>query len=153
MPSLSVHWVLIWLNLSTSSPVCLSLCLQLSRITERVSDWLTSARLACVFMRTSLIISLWPCKFTTPCICMFAPPLVSLLCPIPRLLLFSPSCPTSVFSWPVSCPLHSWFLAASFFLFCSLLFFYFFIFFKEHFASLFPLADSNGAGHKTGRDI
>lgn len=57
MPGWSVHWVLIWLNLSTSSPVCLPLCLQLSGFTAQAPDWLTPARLACVFMHAGPIIS------------------------------------------------------------------------------------------------
>lgn len=70
MPIWSVHWVLIWLNLSTSSPVplpaSLLLCLQLPGFTTPASDWLTSARLACLFMHARLIISPWPWIYAAP---------------------------------------------------------------------------------------
>lgn len=79
MPSWSVHLVLIWLNLSTSSPVCLPLCLQLSGFTAQGSDWLTFARLACVFMHASLIISPWPWIY--PALPTFTPFYVSFLSP------------------------------------------------------------------------
>lgn len=79
MPSWSVHWVLIWLNLSTSSPVCLPLCLQLSGFIAQGSDWLTSARLACIFMHAGLIISPWPWIY--PALPTFTPFYVSFLSP------------------------------------------------------------------------
>ena len=71
----SVRWVLIWLNLSTSSPVCLPLSLQLSGFTTQACDWLTSAWLAGVFMHVGLIISRWPwvyptLSFLSPTLCL-----------------------------------------------------------------------------------
>lgn len=69
-------FVLIWLNLSTSSPVRLPLRLQLSGTAAEPSDWLTPARLACAFMHAGLIIS--PCvhfafQFYPPASCLAAP--------------------------------------------------------------------------------
>lgn len=116
MPSWSVHWVLIWLNLSTSSPVCLPLCLQLSGLTAQGSDWLTSARLACVFMHAGLIISLWPWIY--PALPTFTPFLsfIFIPCLVSRQRPSSSPRPTTSLWFFLSCPLHSFFAAASCFL-------------------------------------
>lgn len=75
-------FVLIWLNLSTSSPVRLPLRLQLSGTAAEPSDWLTPARLACAFMHARLIIS--PCVhfafqfYPPPCLAALLPQSVQL---------------------------------------------------------------------------
>lgn len=97
MPSWSVHWVLIWLNLSTSSPVCQPLCLQLSGFAAQASDWLTSARLACVFMHAGLIISPWPWIY----------PALRTFSPHSLIFIFHPCVSLASVQWrPTSRPLH-----------------------------------------------
>lgn len=49
----SVHWALSWLNLYTSSPVHLTLCLQLLGSTVPRSYWLAAVRLVHVLMLAS----------------------------------------------------------------------------------------------------
>lgn len=53
MPSWSVYWVLIWLNLLPLAQFACRSVLQLSGFTAQPPDWLTSARLACVFMHAA----------------------------------------------------------------------------------------------------
>ena len=66
----SAYWVLIWLNLSTSSLVCLPAW---AGFRVQASDWLVNARLACVFMHAGRIISLMTLNLPPPPMCAFAP--------------------------------------------------------------------------------